>query len=332
MTTPHKAPYFVEILNHDNTLLTRYRFEHLPITIGRAYTNDVIIDDPYIAPEHAIVESADGMQLSIRDLNTKNGLKINGQSKVLFNLTEENVQLGHTTIRMRHAATVIAAEQVSAKTPQLEGLPPALAGIAMLTLSTIASTWLSVTNSNSNVTNYITLLAIVLASTLIWAGCWAFANRVVSKTGQTRFGRHLFIVACAAIVMDAWEILSNVVGYAFSIELLTRYSSQMVLLISIGMIYYHLKTINNRNKKRFMLICASLFVIGSSLIFINNYNSNGKLADQLYMTTLLPTAFRVSTDVPSTKFFDNAIALKEKADKAREEPLEIDETTIELVE
>jgi len=51
-----KPPYFVELLTRDKHLKTRHRFEQLPIRIGRSYDNDLILDDPYIAPNHAILK------------------------------------------------------------------------------------------------------------------------------------------------------------------------------------------------------------------------------------------------------------------------------------
>ena len=37
-------------LHHD--VAARYRFSDVPITIGRAYDNDVVVDDPHVAAHH----------------------------------------------------------------------------------------------------------------------------------------------------------------------------------------------------------------------------------------------------------------------------------------
>ena len=50
-TTPLAEPaIWIEVLSrlhHD--VAARYRFIDVPITVGRAYDNDVIVDDPHVA-------------------------------------------------------------------------------------------------------------------------------------------------------------------------------------------------------------------------------------------------------------------------------------------
>ena len=43
---------FLEVLDRRGRLLDRHRIDRCPITIGRAYANDVIVDDPYVCPTH----------------------------------------------------------------------------------------------------------------------------------------------------------------------------------------------------------------------------------------------------------------------------------------
>jgi hypothetical protein len=48
---------FVEILDKRGHVMQRLRVERLPATIGRAYTNDVILDDPFVSAEAAKARS-----------------------------------------------------------------------------------------------------------------------------------------------------------------------------------------------------------------------------------------------------------------------------------
>ena len=43
---------FVELLDRREHLQQRFRIESFPLTIGRAYTNDIILEDRHVSPEH----------------------------------------------------------------------------------------------------------------------------------------------------------------------------------------------------------------------------------------------------------------------------------------
>lgn len=110
------------------------------------------------------------------------------------------------------------------------------------------------------------------------------------------------------------------VAYAFSLAFLTRYGNHMAMAICAGMIFFHLCTMNNQHTKRFMIACIMLSAIGSGLILISNYQRSGQLADELYMTHLLPPTLRQSANQPVDLFIEQARTMKEKLDKARLKP------------
>ncbi len=65
---------WVEILSRRRDVAARYRFEGPEIRIGRAYDNDVVLDDPFVAANHVrLFRSADG-ELIAEDAGSANGL------------------------------------------------------------------------------------------------------------------------------------------------------------------------------------------------------------------------------------------------------------------
>jgi hypothetical protein len=70
------APLVIEVLARDGEVLTRHRIERLPATIGRALDNDVIVDDPFVAPLHLVLEArGEGpAQVVARDAGSRNGV------------------------------------------------------------------------------------------------------------------------------------------------------------------------------------------------------------------------------------------------------------------
>lgn len=318
MTPNLTAPYFIELLTRDKSLKARHRFAQLPITIGRGYDNDLILDDPYIAPHHAVIEMTASGVVHMRDLNSENGIVSQGKRQYTLPIDERAIRLGHTNIRIRHAGSAVAKTLTDKASHAWEGWPPAITGLLMLAASAFGSAWLSASEKFSPL-SAISIISMLVMMAIIWSGGWALATRLVSG-GSSRFGRHLFIAASAAILIDCWSIISVTVAYAFSLDFLSRYSSHMVIAIAAGMVFFHLMTMNSQHPKRFIVICSVLALLGSGFTLMTNYQRNGQLADSLYMTELLPPVLRLSGDASVDTFIDNAKALKPKLDKAREKP------------
>jgi hypothetical protein len=322
-----QAPYFIELLTRDQNLITRQRFEQLPITIGRGYNNDLILDDPYIAANHALIEMSATGEIVIRDLDSENGLVQQGKRQSQIKLDHHSIRLGHSILRFRHAGYQVEKALKDKASHRWEGWPPAIAGLLMITLSGLISVWLSSTAKLTAI-SAITSISYMLIAVLVWAGIWAFATRMMSGSGS-RFGRHIFIVACAAVLLDSWELISTTLAYAFSLEFLTLYASHIGIAIAAGMIFFHLSTINDEHPKRFIISALVIALVSSSFVLISNYKNNGQLADNLYMTTLLPPALRLSGNMPVASFIENAKELKPKLDKIRQEPADLDNDALD---
>src|SRR6185369_14452590 len=88
----------------------RHRITALPLTVGRALTNDIILDDPYIDAEHARIVLGDDGVLRIDDLGSVNGLRTNGSKvdRVVTVHAGDEVRIGRTTLRFRDVNELVA--------------------------------------------------------------------------------------------------------------------------------------------------------------------------------------------------------------------------------
>ncbi len=81
----------------------RFIFKKGPISIGRAYSNDIILDDPFVSNQHILITRNNG-NLFVSDLKSENGTKINqhlslkGQSVKLGSGNE--IYLGKTRLKV----------------------------------------------------------------------------------------------------------------------------------------------------------------------------------------------------------------------------------------
>ena len=309
------GPWFIETLARNGDVLHRHRVDTLPIRIGRDYDNDYVLDDAYTAPRHAQVESDGQGGLLLRDLGTRNGVVHAGKRVQVLPLGGNTVvRLGHTTLRVRAADFPVSAELLDRTMHGWEGALPGLAGAALIALVALFTMWLADTQP-FRLFRYLQALAYGLGAGLVWAGLWALGNRLFGR--HARLGRHLFIFGCGVAVLMAFRLASSAVGYAYSIEVFTRYGSHVAIALVAGMVYFHLMTVKAQPRRRFAAICAALALLGSGLVLISNEQRNGRLADELYMSVLLPPEMRATPDSTVDAFMEDVAEMKAELDRER---------------
>ncbi|QJQ06544.1 FHA domain-containing protein [Undibacterium piscinae] len=315
-----KAAYYIELLSRSGEVQHRHGVSGLPIRLGRGYDNDFILDDVHTAAHHALVElDADG-QLCITDLGSRNGLVFQGkrQTHLLIN-GNSVVRLGQTNLRIRSADFQVEQEAFDTNNYAWEGMPPAIAGLVLICLLGVFGTWLADTEKFGLV-RYLIALAPLFATGLVWSGMWAFANRLFG--GHARFGRHLFIAACGLMLAELWSFASSLAGFAFSLEVLTRYSSHIFVAICAATLYFHLTTIKPRHPRRLLVTVTLLAMLGSGLVLMMNYQRHGRLADEAYMTEMFSPSLRLSQDHSVDQFMAGAEKLKATVERERKKGVE----------
>ena len=309
------GPYFIETLARNGDVLHRTRVAQLPITLGRGYGNDFILDDAHTAAEHAVVEAAADGGLTIRDLGTQNALVIHGKKHRSSPIDGTTVvRLGHTRLRIRDAGFPVEPEVADTTMHAWEGGVPALAGMALIALFAGVAEALS-DAGNFQPVQYLLSIAGGLGAGLVWSGVWALANRLFG--GHARLGRHLFILGCGLLALAAWTAISSVLAYAWSAEVFTRFGNHVSILIICVMIYYHVGTIRPHRRRAFLRTIGVMMALGSGVVLMSNLQTTGRLSDELYMSLLLPPSLRQSPNHSVDEFMGNAAKLKAEADAAR---------------
>jgi hypothetical protein len=311
------GPWFIETLARNGDVLHRHRVDQLPIRIGRGYDNDYILDDAYAAPRHALVEAGEDGALQLRDLGTRNGVVHAGKRSARLRLTGNTVvRLGHTTLRIRAADFPVPDELLDRTMHGWEGALPGLVGSLLVAAVALFTMWLADTQAWRPF-RYLLALAYGLGAALVWSGLWAFGNRLFGL--HARLGRHLFIFGCGITVLMLFGLASNAIGYAYSIEIFTRYGSHVAIVLVAGMVYFHLTTVKPEPRRRHAITCAALALLGSGLVLISNDQRNGRLADELYMSVLLPPGMRATPDSSVDEFMADVAAMKARLDRERQD-------------
>ncbi len=309
------APFFVEILSRTGEVEQRHQVSNLPIRLGRAYDNDVILDDEHVAARHAMVDENEEGSLQIRDLGSRNGLRYQGRRQEQLELTGHTVvRLGQTHIRIRRSNFEVEPEALDTSNYQWEGWRPALVGAVMIAGLTASTTWISQTDG-FNLIVYLQAVISVLLATVLWSGIWAAANRIFGRS--PRFGRHLFVVACAMVGLQLWYVIAAGIGFMFSWESLSRYTSHIEILVLAIAIYFHLSTIKRRYTRGLLMTTLFCAAIGSGLVLMTHQKNTGMLADELYMGDLFAPGLHIARDDEVDHFIQSAEKLKAQVDRER---------------
>jgi hypothetical protein len=205
---------FAERLDRHGDVAERVRVERFPFRIGRAYTNDWIVDDPHVSPEHAVIEEAPDGSLSLRDLGSRNGVLCGGLRVAEAPLAGELVvEIGRTRLRLRlreHA--VGAALPLLRRQALLEWLlshwtsPLVVLALAVALGITILrqGTWRETAWSD-----WLAAPLVGVAGLALWSGGWALATRFLRQ--RARFPAHM---AVAGLLLLASELSDEGLQFA----------------------------------------------------------------------------------------------------------------------
>ncbi len=94
----------VELLpQHGQVAESRLIFDKKRITLGRSYSNDVILDDLYVSPEHLLIAQHEG-KILIKDLASENATQVNGKPKFKGGTVKVNsgdiISIGRTRLKL----------------------------------------------------------------------------------------------------------------------------------------------------------------------------------------------------------------------------------------
>jgi FHA domain len=320
------APIVVELLDRAGSVVARHRCNELPVRLGRAYDNEIIVDDPFVAPNHLRIErSADGA-LVARDLGTRNGMYAvtarrwslwqgaGKRSNEIVLTPDTLVRAGHSTFRVRPIDQAVAPERLDTTAHGWEGLRPALVAATMLTLLALFNAWSADTTTQESFV-YETSVALVLGVMLGWAGAWALLNRLFAR--RARFGRHFLIGAVFMVGAFVTSLAAQLLAYAFSLDWATRFDSYLNLVLLSIAVYFHVATITPLSMsfaRRFAVVFA-LLAIG--LFGLYRYATQNQFGDSLYMTSIQWPAIRMVTPVTADAFVKDFGDLKSRADLRR---------------
>lgn len=307
---------WIEVLSRHRSVLARHRCTGRGIRIGRAYTNDVVVDDPYVAPEHAHIVHDEEGRLLVEDLGTANRLHAGHGRKRLDRLAlgDDSVfRIGQTYLRVRLAGHPVAPER------QIGTRAHDLALIGGLFGAAFGGEALSVWLRDFSEFRADTYLVPLLGGTVligIWTALWSLLSRVFS--GHARFEHNLVIALSGALGIEIASALNTVAAFGFSWSMLGSYSMVELLCAAAIVCFFHLRLIV---PGRLLLAggAVAALLVAAATIQVTMQQEFRPIVSQLYIRNLLPPSLRLAPVKDEASFFAQVGALRDKIDQDRAE-------------
>ncbi len=201
----------IEIVGRSGTVMERQRFQQLPLRLGRAYRNDVILSDPFVDPFHCKIDTDEHGELRISDLGSCNGTGIGGRT-----LRSAGVRLdsGSTLTLGKTHLRILEADQPVPPTLRLSSMEVffrrasspwlLLPMLCLLATLLLVEKWL-VKPGLFPVEEYSGALIGALALILLYGGFWALIGRIIRH--DSRFFGHCMVATVGLLVIHPGELL-----------------------------------------------------------------------------------------------------------------------------
>jgi hypothetical protein len=299
----------VDVLDRDGRARVTLPVRHWPITVGRAVTCDIVLDDPYVAPQHAAIhEHEGGLQLTVGE--TVNGVWLKRRRVAAGERTElaagDVVQIGGTRVRVRRAADTLAAER--RWVPEATGSVRAVLALTLLFCAwNAADLWIH-DDPGGRLTDYLPVLLGGPIAVAIWAAFWSVGSKLIRH--RFDFWSHAAIALVASLGMSIVALLLPVLAFTSGWPWPSRIGPIVVGAIAWSAVAAHIGRLLPGRPRALAAVMGSLFVVGLGLYTFHNYETQDRVFPELYVTTLAPPSLRLAPTVSTARFVDESRALK----------------------
>jgi len=309
----------VEIVSRSGHVLSRSSHTFFPVTIGRGYDNDCIVDDAYISPHHLCVSPAEA-GWRVTDNGSDTGYvfqkqRIRDRTRTLP--SGSTITVGATILRFCDENTPVApTRHILEESKRIGGIPlPLLAWLSLL-LPTLTIGFLTFENAGSK-TTFLSSLGTSLWITILpflWSGIWSLISYTVMR--KTWFSHHLL---WSNTTFFLYLLFDNAVAYVeynlpgSPVVTIVRY----LVLFSLfsGLIYLSTKRATAVWKVRLLVVSTLVpaIILGTYIVVTHTVKNEYGSTSPVFSTVVKPPYALIRRPIPLDTFLNDAESLfKEK--------------------
>jgi hypothetical protein len=312
---------WVEILDRHGDAIGRHPVYAWPLRVGRAYDNDVILDDPYVSANHLEIDRGDDGTYHFRVIDSINAMtidKLRDKKSEASVPANEVVRIGQTQLRIRPVNYAVPAEKALPNGAWMRSWSGLAIGLTTLLLVQLVTLWLNYNRADSYNIIVTPILGMFLVL-LLWSGFWALIGRVAS--GRANFIAHAVNASlCFALILFLNGLAYGYVDFAFDTDLMIRLSTVMGALIIGTLIYRHMRLVSRLSRRMLVTIIAALIVSFIGFGYISDiWNADEHLTDMDFPGSIGPPYLSLMKGKSTEAFIGEADKLKARVDELRHE-------------
>ncbi len=313
MERPENRVALVQVLGRDGQCLRSVDIFDWPLTLGRALDQQLVLDDPAIAPAHArLAPDADGrLVLTVGQTINGVGLQLDNGARKLLAAGESTtlpdhsstLEMGHLRLVVRLPGHSLAPEQkVLAVTAAQQVTDDVLPASRLWVLGAVLMTWMLVQHAVSldpgaDFTAWLTALVGLPAAVMAWCAVWA----LLSKLFQHRFAfmAHLSVALPGLLLIEVLDAALPTVAASLGWPGLWRLGPPLRVLLMAWVLYRHLALLMPQQKHRAATAMAAAVVVGGAVSLAFTHRSTQRFSAPPYMSVLPLPMLNLSGTAPS---------------------------------
>ncbi len=313
----------IEILSRTGQVRQRFPVLDGPLRIGRAYSNDIVLEDPYVCPLHAEIFPA-GAGLLFRDTGSVNGLHTAAGKRQpsIIVVSGESLRIGRTTVRFHGKDHPVAPALVDHLSRSSLGILERRLPLLLIFAAAIGYILLDLYLSSSERLREIAVMKGLVGpaiTLLLWSGIWAFASRLAKS--RWYYLAHCGIAGLGLLSFGFLQAGTEYFCFAAGLDGIQEYVGILGLyLLCTAVIFTHLQFASSALPRRLAGAAALVSAALIGVIFLFNSVKEDFLKDPSFEATLKPPAFRLVSGRSPADFLQEGEALREKIEKARATP------------
>ncbi len=281
---------YIEILDGKGGVSERFAVDSFPVTLGRAYGNQVIVNDPFVCPLHLKIAQDEQGNLLASDLDSVNGLFAGSAKAPVAQLelhSGSQFRIGHTTLRylgVDHPLAPTLVDRAVKISPLASPYAAVVSGVLLVALLCLDAYLSSV--ERMTFARIISEPWITVSMSATWAGTWALASRLV--VSRFNFAQHVTIACLALLTISGLGAVAEWTEFFWPrLPMLGLAGVFGYGLVLAGLVYGHLGAASplRRRSRLWSAGAISLLVVGASAI--TDYAARSKFSTIMEYTGVL---------------------------------------------
>lgn len=255
------------------------RTERLSITedralnIGRGWQNDLIVNDQYTDAKHLSLSIDESGVLSVRDLETKNGSRINKKIVTTEQVYEQGsiIQVGESQLRFYNAEQTVMPALALDTTHIFSRKYNSLPFVGLLTFIALLALYFyfyffsgrefSANNAFSTITGFCIL-------GVIWVFIAGFIGKLFRQ--ETNIGMHWMLLCVLTIAMTIFNLPVEIIKFNIDSSLVSTIIDQIFIAVGVSVFVYASLSFATRLSTKKKLVSALLLTLTPQLMIASS--------------------------------------------------------------